>query len=305
MNFGLYQIENRKEAVANMIDKAILARKVDKDKRHSLYVIYTDEMEEKLILETRIEEEMKKALNDKEFKVFYQPKVDLKTKKLVGAEALIRWVKPDGTMIFPDQFIPVFERNGFIEELDYYVLNEVSEYIVNRVKNDLPTFPISVNQSRYLFSNPQYVDNIFAIMKNTGVDGQLIELEVTETFYIENHTRLVRVVNQLKECNIKIAIDDFGSGYSSLNLLTEMPADILKIDREFLTDSEKSQAKRDVIENVVELAHKLNMKVVCEGVETIEQEKFLENISCDIAQGYYYSKPISIKEFAVYVENHI
>ena len=305
MNFGLYQIENRKEAVANMIDKAILARKVDKDKRHSLYVIYTDEMEEKLLLETRIEEEMKKALNDKEFKVFYQPKVDLKTKKLVGAEALIRWIKPDGTMIFPDQFIPVFERNGFIEELDYYVLNEVSEYIVNRVKNDLPTFPISVNQSRYLFSNPQYVDNIIAIMKNTGVDGQLIELEVTETFYIENHTRLVRVVNQLKECNIKIAIDDFGSGYSSLNLLTEMPADILKIDREFLTDSDKSQAKREVIENVVELAHKLNMKVVCEGVETKEQETFLENISCDIAQGYYYSKPISIKDFAVFVENHI
>lgn len=303
MNFGLYQVENRKESVAIMIDKAILARKVNKGKSNSICVIYTDEMEEKLLLQTRIEDEMKKALKDGEFQVYYQPKIDLKTKKVVGAEALIRWLKPDGTMIFPDQFIPVFERNGFIEELDYYVLKEVSKFLMNRVKNKLRVFPIAINQSRYLFSNPQYVDNIITIIEDTGIHGELLELEVTETLYIENRTRLARVIDQLRERNIKFAIDDFGSGYSSLNLLTQIPADVLKIDREFLTDSDKSQAKRDVIEKIVELAHKLNMKVVCEGVEIREQEAFLENISCDIAQGYYYSKPISASDFEAYVES--
>lgn len=262
-------------------------------------------MEEKLLLETRIEEEMKRALIDSEFQVYYQPKIDLKTKKVVGAEALIRWIKPDGTMIFPDQFIPVFERNGFIEELDGYVLKEVSKFLMNRVKNKTSVFPISINQSRYLFSNPHYVDNIETIIENTGINGELIELEVTESLYIENHTQLARVVNQLRECNIKFSIDDFGSGYSSLNLLTEISADVLKIDREFLTDSDTSQVKRDVIENIVELAHKLNMKVVCEGVETRDQVEFLENILCDVAQGYYYSRPMPVLDFEEYIENNI
>ncbi|WP_310605225.1 putative bifunctional diguanylate cyclase/phosphodiesterase, partial [Anaerosporobacter sp.] len=305
VNFGLYRIDDRNELVATMINKAILAQRMVRDNSDSMFAIYTDEMEKKLLTESRMEEEMKKALEEQEFKVFYQPKIDLKTKKIVGAEALIRWIKPDGTIVFPDQFIPVFERNGFIEQLDYYVLKEVSSYQMKRVKNNLSTFSISVNQSRYLLSNPQYVDNICKIMDEIGVPGQLIELEVTETLYIENHTLLVRVIKLLKERDIKFAIDDFGSGYSSLNLLTEMPADVLKIDREFLIDSDKSQQKKDVITKVVELAHMLNLDVVCEGVETKEQEEFLANISCDIAQGYYYSRPIPVDQFNLYVESNL
>jgi diguanylate cyclase (GGDEF)-like protein len=305
VNFGLYKIEDKKEPVAMMVDKAILAQRTVRDKKNLAYAIYTNEMEEKLLLETRIEEEMKRALKKREFQVVYQPKVDIKTKKVVGAEALIRWIKADGTMIYPDQFIPIFERNGFIEQLDYYVLNEVSKYITDRIEKNLPTFPISVNQSRYLFTNPRYADNIITIINVRGVPAELIELEITETMYMENNTLIERVIKRLKECNIRFAIDDFGSGYSSLTLLTEMETDVLKIDREFLTDSDKSQEKKDVIEKVVELAHKLNLQVVCEGVETKEQEEFLESISCDVAQGYYYSKPISVKKFDLYVEKNI
>lgn len=305
VNFGIYHIVDKGELVAEMIDKAILAQRSITDRKRMIYAVYNEDIEKKLLAESQIEEEMRKALHNREFQVYYQPKIDLSTKKVVGAEALIRWIKKDGTRVFPDQFIPIFERNGFVEELDYFVLNEVCRFITTRIKEDKEVFPISVNQSRYLFSNPKYVENIQTIIDITGVPSELIELELTETLYMENETLLVRVVDMLRERNIKFAIDDFGSGYSSLNLITEMPADILKIDRTFLIDSEKSQGKKEVIKNVVDLAHKLNLTVVCEGVETKEQEEFLSSIHCDIAQGYYYAKPLSVEEFSNYVAKNI
>ncbi|WP_167959287.1 EAL domain-containing protein [Anaerosporobacter faecicola] len=305
VNFGLYPIEDKSEPVSTMIDKAILAQKIVQERKKSIFAIYTDEMEKQLISETRIEEEMKRALKEGEFQVYYQPKIDLLTKKIVGAEALIRWIKPDGSVIYPNQFIPIFERDGFIEEIDYFVLAEVSRFIMKRMKAGLPVFPISVNQSRYLFSNPKYVDNILTILDINGLSGEYIELEITETLYMENRTLLARVANKLREHKIKFSIDDFGSGYSSLNLLAELPVDILKIDREFLKDCEESDVKKAVIVTVVELAHKLNLQVVCEGIETKSHEEFLEAIACDVGQGFYYAKPLCVEDFNMYIEEHI
>lgn len=305
VKLGLYKVEDQEESIASMIDKATIAQKSIKENPKEVFAVYNKELSQRVQDEGQIEIQKENALHMGEFQVYLQPKIDLTTKKLSGAEALVRWIKRDGTMIYPDQFIPVFERNGFIEKLDLFVLDEVCKYIAKRKERGDVCFPVSINQSRYLMSNPYYLDTITEIISRHEIEGKYIEIELTETMYMENKNLFFRVIEKLHERNMKLSIDDFGNGYSSLNLISDISADILKIDRAFLIDSTSSQTKRDVIEVVVTLAHKLNMKVVCEGVETKEQEEFLESIDCDIAQGYLYSKPISIEEFDRFVNQSI
>lgn len=294
---GLYKVEDKDEPISIMIDKASMAHRSIKGNHKLNYAIYNDKIEKKVLLESKIEVEMESALQNKEFQVYLQPKVDLSTLKILGAEALIRWVKKDGTIVYPNQFIPIFETNGFIEKIDLFVLEEVCKYLCCRKENRESLCSIAINQSRQLLTNPNYINLIFEILDKYEIDSSLIEIEITETLYIENKDILLKAIEKLHERGIKLSIDDFGSGYSSLNLITEIPADILKIDRAFLVYSEESEVKNKVIKKVVQLAHELDMKVVCEGVETSKQEEFLCDIGCDMAQGYLYSKPIQIPEF--------
>lgn len=299
---GIYKVADESEEITFMIDKATVAEKSIKDNPKVDYAVYNKQIEDKIKNESEIEIAMEMALSNSEFKVYLQPKTDLYSLKTVGAEALIRWIKPDGTQIYPDEFIPFFEKNGFIEKLDLYVLEEVCKYLTVRKKDGKKCFPISVKQSRYLICNPNYISKIYEIIDKYEMDSSLIEFELTESLYIENKELLFYAIDKIHSLDIKLSIDDFGSGYSSLNLITEIPADVLKIDREFLTDSANKQVKKDVIDNVVNLAHKLNMLVVCEGVESYEQQEFLKTIKCDLAQGFFYSKPLPISDFEKYVE---
>ena len=294
---GAYILEGlRNFDVNKAIDKANIARKSAKNSMHT-YAIYNGKLNDKFIKESKIESSMNEALLKGEFQVYIQPKYDLNTLEIVSCEALVRWIKKDGQIIYPDEFIPLFEKNGFIEKLDYYMLETVCKKLKALLDKNVMPCPVSINQSRYLLYNPVYFDNVKSIILKYGIPTNLIELELTENLFFEDGKKMIDIMNKMKEFGISISIDDFGSGYSSLNLLKQLPVDILKIDREFLSEAETSNHSKIIIKKVVELSKELNIKVVCEGVETLEQEKFLKSISCDMAQGYLYAKPMPIETF--------
>lgn len=294
---GAYKLSNPDESVSAMLDKAAIAQKSIKQSPKSNVMVYNETLYQQLLTESQIESEMASALVQGEFQVFFQPQIDLVTMRATAAEALIRWIRPDGTMVGPDMFIPLFERNGFVEQLDFYVLAQVCKWLRNRIDNGLEAVPISVNQSRFLLFNPDYVRDVERILRQYDIPRNWIALELTESMCLENGEVLLSTMARLHELRVQISIDDFGSGYSSLNLLSEMPADELKIDRGFLSGSTDSIPKRQVIAKVVDLAKALNIRVVCEGVETKEQESFLKSVGCDLAQGFLYARPMPLGQF--------
>lgn len=231
-----------------------------------------------------------------EFKVFLQPKMDVQKNQLAGAEALVRWIKMDGTMVYPDEFMAVFEANGFVEKLDFYMLDQVCKMQKRLEAQGYELVPISVNQSQMLLKNPNYVEKVMDVIKANDVARELIELELTETAFFGDTERLVDIMNRLRDEKCRIDIDDFGSGYSSLNMIKDIPFDILKIDRMFFSDSNSGTGKI-ILEKIVEMAQAMGVDCICEGVETPEQEDLLRKIGCRYAQGYLYSKPIPMEEF--------
>ena len=240
---------------------------------------------------------MDEAWENGEFHPYLQPKWNMATDQISGAEALIRWIDEKGNIIPPDEFIPVFERNGFIEHIDFYMLDEVCKYIRQMIDEGREVYPVSINQSRYLLYDPNYIMKVQEIMLKYRVPKGLIELEITETVFFNEKERMLDVMRNLKEFNMNLSIDDFGSGYSSLNLLRDIPFDVLKIDRGFLDESVQSDSGKWILRKIVEMAEGLHLKVICEGVETHEQVEMLLDIGCIYAQGYLYSRPIPIEEF--------
>jgi EAL domain-containing protein (putative c-di-GMP-specific phosphodiesterase class I) len=248
---------------------------------------------------------MENALQHGEFKVFMQPKYDLKTGKIVAAEALTRWQKPDKGFMFPDDFIPVFEQNGFITQVDFYVLEVVCKTLRERIREHQPNVNISINQSRYLLHDEQYISKIEHMMDRYNVPPELLEFELTESLFFEDSKAMIDIMHQLKQLNLQVSIDDFGSGYSSLNVLKDVPADVIKLDKEFLNEKESSKESEIIIQKTVEMAKELNKRVICEGVETIEQVEFLKSIGCDMVQGFYYAKPMPMDEFFERLESEM
>ncbi|NBK96854.1 MAG: EAL domain-containing protein [Erysipelotrichia bacterium] len=224
--------------------------------------------------------------------MYLQPKISIESGKVIGAEALARWVVDGEVQYYPDEFIPIFENNGFICELDLYMLEEVCICLKTGIEKGLDMIPISINQSKVLFYRTNYLDSLKEILNCYKVDPSLIIIEVTETVTMENMSGVKDIIKGLHDLGFKVSMDDFGSGYSSLNVLQKLDIDELKLDRVFLMNSEYTFKQRKVIESIVRLAKELNISTVSEGVETKEQLAFLKAISCDIAQGYYYSKPV-------------
>lgn len=294
---GSYHIVDHNEDVKAMIDKANLARKSVFEDAKERDVDYR----ETLLEETRhfqyIESKMYEALDRGEFEPFLQPKWDMKNNEICGAEALVRWRKSDGSIIPPGDFIPVFEKNGFIEKIDFFMLEEICKYLRKMLDENREVFPVSINQSRYLLYNPDYVNKVHQILMKYNIPKGLLELELTETVFFQERDRMIEVMKQLKEMNVSLSIDDFGSGYSSLNLLRDMPFDVMKIDRGFLDKTCTSESGKWILKKIVEMAEGLDFKVICEGVETMQQVEMLLGINCIYAQGFYYSKPISMDEF--------
>lgn len=296
LSFGIYRITDKSVSIRRMGDLADIAKRTVKYGDDSAYTFYSESMLEKMREEKRIENEMQTALDMHEFCVFYQPKVSLDGKvNLTGAEALVRWIK-DGTVISPGKFIPLFEKNRFIVKLDYYIMDQVCQKI-KQWESYYPHLLISVNMSRAHLRDPQFVEKLNDICLSHGVSTSSIEIEITESAAYGSLDVLTAVFKQLKDYGFHISIDDFGSGYSSLNMLKDLPADVLKIDRAFLAESNSNKRANDILGYVIRMAGSLGMHTICEGIETDEQAKLLGGLGCEMAQGFYFAKPMPSDSF--------
>lgn len=297
LGIGASVIEEMSDSIDDMVEMADAARKNLHGSSTVSVAYFNAEDYGKYQRVKEIEKNMSKALQNKEFKVYLQPKYDVVTRKMVGAEALVRWIKEDGTMIYPDEFIPLFERNGFIRKLDFYMLEQVCEMLRRRRKEGKMCLPISINQSRVLLDSETYTSDVACVLNSYNTPPDLIELELTERIFSDSLSEMAEMMSELKGIGIKWSIDDFGTGYSSLNLLKKLPVDIIKIDKTFLDETETSEVSRIIIRKTIELIQELDKMVVCEGVETEDQASYLETIHCDVSQGYLYAKPMPMEEF--------
>lgn len=269
---------------------------------------YDTDLHEDEKLQNYVESHMNQALENNEFKLYLQPKADLSTGRIDSAEALVRWIPKPGTVIYPGQFIPVFEANGFCVNLDMYMVEKVCRQIRRWLDAGLSPVPISVNQSKLLFYEADYIDNLKSLLDKYQVPAELITLEILEGLVLENVDELNKRIGRLREIGFKISLDDFGSGYSSLNALAGLQIDELKFDRGFLLGLKDSGEERNrqiiIMNEIVELTKKLQISTVVEGVETKENEELVRALGCEYGQGYYYSMPVSAREFSEkYVEN--
>lgn len=282
-----------------MMTHAMFALQTAKGTDRNNVWFYDVELHKQETLQNYIESHMHQALKDKEFRMFLQPKMDMRTGKLGGAEALVRWIPKDGTIIYPNQFIPLFESNGFCSSLDMYMVENVCRKIREWIDAGITPVPISVNQSKILFYEEDYVENLCAVLERYRIPGDLITLEILEGLAAGNIDELNEKIDQLKEKGFRISMDDFGSGYSSFNTLGKLHIDELKMDRVFLSaiTGKEDERQKIIMAQVVDLAKKLRISTVAEGVETKENEALIRALGCSYGQGYYYSRPVDEEEF--------
>lgn len=294
---GIYVIQLQDKDVTIMIDRANIARKTVKGSYESSFAFYSEIVHSQIVKEIEIENIMVEALKNKEFEIYMQPKVRLDSKAIVGAEALVRWIRLEGKLIEPNYFIPIFEKNGFIVDLDFFVFEQVHRKIRQWLDEERTVLPISINLSRVHLRDEKFIDRLLELSEKYGIPTSLIEIELTESSFTDNIQNLLVYMHRLKKLGYKISIDDFGAGYSSLNLLKDLPVDILKIDSEFFRSNSDKKREKIIIESIVEMSKKLGITVLTEGVETEEQSVFLESIGCDLAQGFLFAKPMPMEEF--------
>ncbi|MBD5491021.1 MAG: bifunctional diguanylate cyclase/phosphodiesterase [Lachnospiraceae bacterium] len=286
------------------VSNANLARKVAKEMEHDCCVLFDQSMMEGIRREVEITSGIPKALAQKEFQVYFQPKMATDTMELIGAEALVRWQKPDGKFIYPDEFIPLIERSGQIVDVDYYVYREVFHFLAERIKAGKKVVPISLNVSRMHLNKMHILDYIKELLDEFQIPCSLVEFELTESIYLDNTERALELVDGLHNLGIKVSMDDFGSGYSSLNLLSKLPIDIIKLDRVFLKEGELQESDRIIISCVVDMANRLKITSLCEGVETQEQSNYLKEVGCQMQQGFYFSRPIPQEVFESFIDTN-
>ncbi len=301
-SFGLYEIPDNTIRPDILFDRATMAAKTCKGSYIQLYSWYDDSMEQQLKQDQNIANEMTKALEENQFVPYFQPKYDLRTNKIAGAEALIRWQHPEKGLIPPALFIPVFERNGFVSKVDYYMWENVCKTLRKWIDEKRTILPISINVSRIDMYNPLLVDIFCNLIDKYNIPAHLLNLEITESSYMDNPEIMLETMHRLQSKGFVVMMDDFGSGYSSLNVLKDMPVDVLKIDMKFLSKDTEDGRSESIIASIVRMAKWLNMSCIAEGAETSTQVQFLKNIGCEFAQGYYYSKPIPQEEYEKLVE---
>ncbi len=294
---GRYNIPLGETNVDEIFSRVHLALARVKSSKGEAFCDYDDIFEENLRREAQITNNQKTALLNEEFKVFLQPKFSTSDDKLVGAEALVRWIKPDGSMVFPNDFIPLFETNGFIVELDRYILESVCKTLRHWIDNGFGALTISVNCSRLNLHNPFFLDGIIAIADKYLVPHEYIEIELTESATIEGDYEIEQLFTELHNNGFKISIDDFGAGYSSLAMLKNLHVDTLKMDRSFFVGGKNARRDDMLIDSIVKMSHNLGMYVVAEGIESVEQVEMLRSMNCDAVQGYVHAKPMPIPEF--------
>lgn len=302
--FGLYPISDPTMPASIMLDRAAMAAKSCKGNYFSCYEFYNDEMRIAIEREQEIVNEMNYALNTNQFEVYIQPKYNIRNNTPAGGEALVRWNHPEKGMISPGVFIPVFEKNGFIVKLDFYVWEQVCIILRNWLDNGIIPHPISVNFSRVNLYNVNFVSSLVGLVDSYNIPHEIFNIELTESAYTDNPAVMKNAIMQLKEKGFIVLMDDFGSGYSSLNMLKEIPVDVLKIDMRFFMNTDSEGRAQNIVASVIRLSKWLNIPAIAEGVETADQVRFLKEIGCEYVQGFYFAKPMPIDQYAEYVNSN-
>ncbi len=302
-NVGVYVTNNAKISAESMIDRAVLAQSSIKGSYISKYNYYTESMRNDMLSEQEISGIMLNALLEKQFVVYYQPQYNHSTGMLVGAEALVRWMHPDRGMISPGIFIPIFEKNGFITRLDLYVFEEVCIFLRKCMDEGLPIVPVSSNFARYDIFQPNFVEKLEALREKYQIPSQYLRVEITESAIMGGSKHANEIVHKLHDCGYVVEMDDFGSGYSSLNVLKDIELDIIKLDMLFMKEDSDSKRGGTILSSIVRMAKWLGMPVIAEGVEHLEQADFLKSIGCDYIQGYLYSKPLPEAQYLEILDN--
>ncbi|UWP59337.1 putative bifunctional diguanylate cyclase/phosphodiesterase [Ruminococcus gauvreauii] len=297
MKWGIYSVEDRGLPVEKMCDRALLAVRSIKGQYGKYFAFYDDALRDKLLREQSITDEMAAALLQGQFEVYFQPQYRIADGSLAGAEALVRWIHPKWGLQPPSTFIPLFERNGFITRLDQFVWDKVCAVLQKWDNMGYLPISVSVNVSRADIYNIDLADDLLRIVRKYGLTASRIPLEITESAYTENPSQIIETVRSLKRLGFEIEMDDFGSGYSSLNMLNEMPLNVLKLDMRFVQSETAKPKNRSILRYIMEIARFLGLRVVAEGVETNEQLERLRDLGCDYVQGYYFARPMPIEEF--------
>lgn len=296
-SLGIYLIEDRTLSIESMYNYSTLAAKQCKGNYVKCYAYYNESMSASLAREQEIINEMNYALENHQFIIYLQPKIDIQNAKPCGAEALTRWNHPKRGIMAPNEFIGIFEQNGFITKLDYYIWEQVCILLRKWLDMGYHPYPISVNISRVDLYNPRLVDMILELVDKYQIIPDLLNLELTESAYTDNPIMLTEIIERLQKYGFTVMMDDFGSGYSSLNILKDMDVDLLKIDMRFLSKTKIAGRGENIIASVIRMSKWLNIPVIAEGVETLDQVDFLRSVGCDYVQGYYFEKPISVEQY--------
>lgn len=296
MHAGFYRVESSEFDVPIMCDRAGMALQLVKDRYMQRYMYFSSKMRDVLLKEQEMMRDVEQALDEKQFFVMYQPIIDVKTKRIIAAEALVRWRKANGEVVPPGEFIPIFERNGFISRLDMYVWEQVCIFQSKRMEAGEKMIPISVNLSRIDFYNADLYNNIRSLIQKYNLEPSYLKLEITESAYMDQPQELMETIRQFQKNGIKVLMDDFGSGFSSLNMLKDVSVDMLKIDMRFMESLETSDRAGNILFSIIQMAKSVHMEVIAEGVETVNQYELLVSMNCDGVQGYYFFRPLMADE---------
>lgn len=285
-------------SVNRLVDRAMMAAKSVDFSMGITYAFYDDEYHKKVLNEAQIENSMHGALENNEFCAYVQPKYDIATNGLIGGELLVRWISPSKGFLEPAAFIPSFEKNGFIYQIDCFMLEQACISLRKYLNNDIYALPFSVNLSRITLSNPEFLNKVQEIMDKYYIPHRYIEFEITESIFSENYSQMIDVLRKLKEMDFLINMDDFGTGYSSLTLLKDLPIDVIKLDHDFLSRSAANDKNATcILKSIIDMAHALDIRIVSEGIETAEQLEMLKSINCEIGQGFLFAKPMPIEDY--------
>jgi|LGVE01.1.fsa_nt_gb diguanylate cyclase (GGDEF)-like protein len=303
ISIGIYVIYDNSLDINLLNDRATMAKNSIKNNSEKPYAFYTEAMRQIMLKEKEFENRMVAALINNEFEMYLQPKYLFSDEKIIGAEALVRWNCPGQGIIPPNDFIPLFERNSFVKKIDNYMFEEACKFLHKWNQTNVENIPmtISVNFSRVHLNNLDLAKELITMAKDYCIDPKCIEIELTETMVFDDSNQMVAIMNELKNAGFQISIDDFGKAYSSLNTLKDLPADILKLDKEFFEETVNNSRGKKIVNNILKMAKDLEITTVAEGVETKEQVEFLKEMGCDIAQGYYYARPMRVNDFEIFV----
>lgn len=296
-SYGIYLVHDKTVPVNLMCDRAMMASRTTKGNIMRFCAFYDEQYREDMIRANEIEHDMNRALENEEFQMYLQPKYLLENYKLCGAEVLCRWNHPTKGIISPNEFIPLFEKNGFILKLDQYMWEKACKTLREWIDERRNPIPLSVNISRYHIGQSDIGAILMKLLKKYNLSPELLNLEITESLFLDKPEMLNRELVKLQKLGFNLQVDDFGSGFSSLNLIRNISVDTIKIDRQFLDSEIASEKGKIVVNHTIDMAKDLKLQVIAEGVETKEHVDFLKNSHCDVAQGFYFAKPMPIDEF--------